>query len=49
MLPYKNTKLRRRRRRRLLVTNEIQEVAKALVVDEPIVGELTVRDSTRQY
>jgi len=27
----------------------MQGVAKALVVDEPIVGELTVRNSTRQY
>ena len=49
MLPYKNTKLRRRRRRRLSITNEIQGAAKALVVDKPIVGELTVRNSKRQY
>ena len=49
MLLYKNTKLRRRRRRRLLETNKIQGVAKALVASEPIVGELTVRNSKRQY
>jgi len=49
LLPYKNTKLRRRRRRRLSEANEIQGVAKALVVDEPIVGELIVRNSKKQY
>ena len=49
MLPYKNTKLRRRRRRRLLETNKIQRVTKALVASEPMVGELTVRNSKRQY
>ena len=49
MLPYKNTKLRRRRRRRLSETDKIQGVAKALIASEPIVGELTVRNSTRQY
>ena len=49
MLLYKNTKLRRRRRRRLLETNKIQGVAKALIASEPIVGELTVRNSKKQY
>jgi hypothetical protein len=49
LLPYKNTKLRRRRRRRLSETDEIQGVAKALVASEPMVGELTVRNSKRQY
>ena len=29
--------------------NKIQGVSKALVVDEPIVGELTVRNSKKEY
>ena len=49
MLPYKNTKLRRRRRRRLSKANKMQGVAKALVVDKPIAGELIVRNSKIQY
>ena len=47
MLLYKNTKLRRKRRRRLSEANKIQGVAKALVVDEPIVGEVIVRNSKK--
>ena len=49
MLLYKNTKLRRRRRRRLLEANKIQGVAKALVVNELIVGKLIVRNSKKRY